>query len=198
MLQEVKKFASQIILSNIEHNKALYTLQSSNIILRHDEIKLKLQDLFARALNKSSVRDEPLIHLPSTRTTASSAPANTSLSQSTILDERGDILVRGFHQPGKDTIFDVRVCDLDAKTYVHQDPAKVLEKHKKDKKRQYLTACTDQRRFFVPLVMGVDGTLEKETKATVKQLARKLRTKWDRPYSQVCGLIRSQLSVAIA
>ena len=39
--------------------------------------------------------------------------------------------------------------------------------------------------------------LGEETKATVKQLARLLSRKWDRPYSQICGLIRSQLSVAI-
>ena len=87
--------------------------------------------------------------------------------------------------------------NLDSKTYVNRSPNKVLAAHKQEKKKQYLQACLDQRRFFVPLIVSTDGMLGEETKATVKQLAWLLSRKWDRPYSQICGLIRSQLSVAI-
>ena len=98
---------------------------------------------------------------------------------------------------GKDTIFDVRVTHLGSKTYVNRSSNKVLAAHEQEKKKQYLQACLDQQRFFVPLIVSTNGMLGEETKATVKQLAWLLSQKWDRPYSQICGLICSQLSVTI-
>ena len=67
-----------------------------------------------------------------------------------------------------------------------------------ERRKKYQQACEDQRRSFVPLVMTTDGMLGEATKATVKRLAVLLSNKWNRPYSHVCGLVRSQLSVTIA
>jgi hypothetical protein len=51
---------------------------------------------------------------------------------------RGDLLVRGFWGRGTDCIIAVRVTDIDAKSNLSKDHAKVLEAHEKEKKRKYL------------------------------------------------------------
>jgi hypothetical protein len=112
-------------------------------------------------------------------------------------EDRGDVAVRGFWCRGTTAIFDVRITDTDAPTYRGQSTAKVLEKHEKEKKKKYLKACLEQRRHFTPLVFSVDGVLGSEAKAASKRLAARLSEKWKRPYSEVCGFVRSRLSVSL-
>ena len=120
-------------------------MKGGNVINRHDEIKQTFQDLLSKALKPSCVRDEPQIHLSSARSTASPADATPSLTPFAPTDERSNILARGFHHVGKDTIFDVQVTHLDSKSYVSRTPENVLKWHEKDKKSKYLYACADQR-----------------------------------------------------
>jgi hypothetical protein len=122
------------------------------VISRHDEVKYVLRDLASKAFIPSVVRDEPLIH------TSRPAVQMSDLDQpdpsvSCILhkgDDRGDVLIRGLWESGTDCIIDVRVTDLDAKSNISKDPAKVLAAHGKEKKRKYLEACLKQRH-------GLDG-----------------------------------------
>jgi hypothetical protein len=89
------------------------------------------------------------------------------------------------------------VTDTDAKSYRHRDPAKVIVTQEKEKKRKYLKACLEQRRHFTPFVCSTDGLLGREASTFAKRLAAKLATKWQRTYSQVCGYVMAQLSIAI-
>ena len=66
-----------------------------------------------------------------------------------------------------------------------------------EKKRKYLQACLEQRRHFAPFVVSADGMLGREAEALLKRLSGKLATKWEQPYSQVCGFVRARLSIAI-
>ena len=72
-------------------------------------------------------------------------------------DDRGDILCHGFWRRGRTTIFDVRVTDTDASSYLKREPQKVLANQEQAKKRKYLNPCEERRCNFTPLVFSVDG-----------------------------------------
>jgi hypothetical protein len=57
--------------------------------------------------------------------------------------------------------------------------------------------CIARRRTFTPLVFSIDGLLGKEATAASKRLASSLAGKWKRSYSEVCGFVRSRLSIAL-
>ena len=50
---------------------------------------------------------------------------------------------------------------------------------------------------FTPFAVSADGLYGKEADALMKRLAKLLADKWQRPYSQVCGWIKSRLAIAI-
>ena len=112
-------------------------------------------------------------------------------------ETRGDVAVTGFFERGVTTIFDITISDTDCPTYRGQDPAKVLAGREKAKKSKHLQACLAQRRTFTPLAFSVDGLRGSEANAACKQLAAKLAARWKRPYSHLCGYVRSRLSLAL-
>jgi hypothetical protein len=85
----------------------------------HNEIRDTLVDLASRAPTPSAARDKPKIY--------SSRPAvelrttdQNPLIQNLRKDqgeERGDVLIQGLWQKGTDAVIDVRITDLDAKSY---------------------------------------------------------------------------------
>ena len=159
----------------------------------------------SKALTPSCVRVEPLIHLDSTpepediaRTPHPKADSNHPTDHTTNDGKRGDILLRGIFQRGTDCIIDVRVTDLDCKSNRNSAPEKVLKKHERQKKAKYLQHCLKQRRSFVPFVVSTDGVLGFEANNLLRRIAKKLAEKWDLPYSQICGLVRARVSIAIA
>jgi hypothetical protein len=54
--------------------------------------------------------------------------------------DRGDGLIRGLWAGGTNCIIDVRITDVDAVSNRSKDPHKVLDTHKREKKRKYLEA----------------------------------------------------------
>ena len=175
------------------------------IIQRHNEIGSELMEWASKALTPSCVRVEPLIHLDSTpepediaRTPHPKADSNHPTDHTTNDGKRGDILLRGIFQCGTDCIIDVRVTDLDCKSNRNSAPEKVLKKHERQKKAKYLQHCLKQRRSFVPFVVSTDGVLGFEANNLLRRIAKKLAEKWDLPYSQICGLVRARVSIAIA
>ena len=73
----------------------------------------------------------------------------------------------------------------------------VLARHEREKKRKYLQDCLNERTDFTPFVVSVDGVLWRETTLFLKQLARHLRERWDKPLSQVLNFINTKMSIAI-
>ena len=167
------------------------------VILRHNDVKSELMELGQKALTNSAIRDEPLItpgrmiELDSTCCTTPNPDAHT------VAEDRGGVLMRGFWERGTGCIFGVRVAGLDAPSQRHQVASKVLANHEKQKKRKYLESCSKQRRHFTPFVVSTDGMLGREANHTLKHLARMLSRKWHKPYSQVCGYVKSRMSIAI-
>jgi hypothetical protein len=161
------------------------------IMQRHDDIVTTWGQLCGQAYTPSTVSDEPLI-LPSR-----DIPVNNANRTEPAPELRGDLAVHGFWTRGQTAIFDVRITDTDQPSNRNTDPAKVLLRHEKEKKDKYGALCIARRRTFTPLVFSVDGLLGKEATAASKRLASSLAAKWKRSYSEVCGFIRSRLSIAL-
>ena len=173
---------------------ALSCKKGGLVVARHNEVAGEWHTLCARALTAAAASDEPLIHTSQPATPATRAPG----TQATVDPEtRGDVAVRGFWKRGTTAIFDIRVTDTEVGRQRGQDPAKVLARHEKEKKDKYLEPCLARRRQFTPLVFSVDGMRGAEATAASKRLASLLSKRWNRPYSQVCGFVRSRLSMAL-
>ena len=112
--------------------------------------------------------------------------------------ERGDLLVRGFFSRSTDTIFDIRVQDLDAASYVNKDPLKCLMASEQEKKQKYHNKCQEFRRTFVPFVVSVDGMFGPEAVNTMQRIAQRLSDKWQRPYSVTFGYVKARFGIAVA
>jgi hypothetical protein len=74
----------------------------------------------------------------------------------------------------------------------------VLAAHEREKKRKYLEACLRQRRHFSPFVVSTeDGLFGKDVKPLLKKLSSLFAEKWKKPYSEVCGYVNAQMSIAV-
>jgi hypothetical protein len=106
--------------------------------------------------------------------------------------------LRRFYIPSES----VQLCVVFRTKGVHQSVhfpprPKVILRQEREKKAKYGALCVAQRRSFTPLVFSVDGLLGKEATAASKRQASSLASKWKRSYSEVCGFVRSRLSIAL-
>ena len=139
------------------------------IIQRHDEIKLELQDLAARALIPSVVHDEPQIYR------GRSTNVEETEEMSTPTEEHGDLLIRNIWKNQTDGILDVLITNLDAPSNFHRKPETVHISHERENQKKYLLTCLNQRRHFSPLVVSYDGVLGNEAKVVQQKHCRKPR-----------------------
>ena len=72
-------------------------------------------------------------------------------------------------------MFDIRIVNLDAGSYLCMTPEKALAKAEKEKKDLYLQACLERRRTFTPMVYSADRIPGAEALAAKKRLAALLR-----------------------
>ena len=91
----------------------------------------------------------------------------------------------------------MRVVNTDALTYKLKEPEKCLHESEKEKKKMYLEACLQKCWHFPPFVASVDGLLGVEATATLKRIASRLATKWNRSYSKTCGYIKSRIAITL-
>jgi hypothetical protein len=174
---------------SVEH--AMSCKKGGLVVQRHNAIVAEWMHLCSQALTASAVTPEPLIHTGLGQSTTA-APAQAAP------ETRGDVAAHGFWHRGNTTIFDVRITDLDAGVNRGRDSLTILRKHEREKKLKHGPACLERRRHFTPLVFSVDGLRAPETEAACKRLASLLSSKWKRPYAELCGFVRSRLSIALA
>jgi hypothetical protein len=105
--------------------------------------------------------------------------------------------MQGLWEKGTDCILDVRVAGTDATSYALKPSDKVLGAAEKLKKKKYPQACLEQRRYFTPFVVSVDGLLGKGAKTVLKVLAARTATKACKSYSNVMGHLRARTSIVI-
>ena len=94
-------------------------------------------------------------------------------------------------------LFDIRVTDTDAQSYLSQAPDQVLFRAEVEKKHKYSAAATARRAHFTPLCFSVDGLTGSEASCFIKRLANGLSSRWDRSYSEVLCWVRTRLAFAI-
>ena len=162
-------------------------------MIRHNTVSDEWHHLCAQALTPAAVSDEPLIHTSQDRPTGPATQA-TPLEP----DLRGNVAAHGFWHRGTTAIFDIRITDAEAPSQRGTAHHKILKRHEETKKAKYNEACLRRRRSFTPLVFTVDGLRGNEAIAASKKLASRLSSKWNRTYSEVCGYVRSRLSLALA
>jgi len=122
---------------------------------------------------------------------------STSSSSDFLNADRGDLLIRGFWEGSTDTIIDVRVTNLDSKSYKNLPSKKALERQEKEKKKKHCKPCENQRRHFTPFVVSTDGMFGFEARAFLKRFAKLFAEKWEKPYPTVRGFINARMSIAL-
>ena len=80
-------------------------------------------------------------------------------------------------------MFNIRIVNLNAGSYLCMIREKYLAKAEKEKKDLYLQTCLVRRRTFTPMVYYADGIPRAEALATQERLATLLSYKLNRKYS---------------
>ena len=68
------------------------------------------------------------------------------------------------------TFFTIHVIDTDAPSYQRRSPVSILDSGAVEKKRIYYSAVEDRRGNLTPIVLSVDGLLQREASHFVKRL----------------------------
>ena len=165
--------------------------------IRHDDVRDEAGALAALALTNTKVTYEPKIFYGKETLACQPSPDQPQDSRAAGNEARGDVLVHSLWEKGSGCVLDICVTDTDARSYQSITSRKVLERAAKRKKDKYNSACLERRRSFMPLIYSVDGMACKEAKAFEKRIASLLASKWDRPYSEMAGFVRSRMSLAI-
>ena len=95
----------------------------------------------------------------------------TTNTANTLKDEaRGDVLANGFWNCGRRKVFDVRICDMDSRSYRNTSLSKILEHHAKEKQDKYEAPCLECCQDFTPLVYSVDSMASKDAQTAEQHL----------------------------
>ncbi|KAL7474631.1 hypothetical protein ACHAW6_000596 [Cyclotella cf. meneghiniana] len=148
--------------------------------IRHNDVRDEWAHLCSIALTDSRVVIKPTIFYgngsraggnnanpttPRTVNNATPTTPRTANHTNSLGDEAHSyVLAHGFWNQGRGTVFDVRICDTNSRSYGNTSPSKILEHHAKEKKDKYETACLDRRQDFTPLVYSVDGMAFKDAR----------------------------------
>ena len=95
-------------------------------------------------------------------------------------------------------MFDIRIVNLDAGSYLCMTPKKAVAKAEKKKKDLYLQACLERRSNFTPILYSAGGIPGAEALAAHNRLAELISYKLNREYSEMCRFVRARISLAIA
>ena len=148
------------------------------IVQRHNEIRDAVGDL--AALLCGQVKREPIV--------------SDDGDDGTLIADLG---VRGVWSPQSEALFDIRVTDTDAQSYLGHAPESILFRAETEKKQMYSAAANARRAHFTPLCFPVDGLAGSEAACFIRRLAAGLSLKWERNYSDVLCWIRTRLAFAI-
>ena len=108
-----------------------------------------------------------------------------------------DLGVCSVWSPQSEALFDIRVTDTDAQSYLGHAPESILFQAETEKKQKYSDAANARHAHFTPLCFSVDGLAGSEAACFIKRLAAGLLSKWERNYSDVLCWVRTRLAFAI-
>ena len=148
------------------------------IVQRHNEIRDAIGDL--AALLWGQVKREPVV--------------SEDGDDGTLVADLG---IHGVWSPQSEALFDIRVTDTDAQSYLGHAPESILFRAETEKKHKYSAAAAARRAHFTPLCFSVDGLAGSEAGCFIKRIATGLSSKWERNYSEVLCWVRTRLAFAI-
>jgi hypothetical protein len=108
-----------------------------------------------------------------------------------------DLSVRGVWQAQTTALFDIRVVDTDALSYLNRTVTSVLTSAETAKKAKYHQACEQRRASFTPFVVSVVGMLAKEAKFFLKRLSETLAERSGKSHSELANWTRTHISLAV-
>jgi len=115
-------------------NHALDCKKGGLVTARHDKIRDEFRDLLAHVFSPSRIRCEPMINPAPMRANGTKTHVPSASSSSGFLNaDRGDLLICGFWEGSTDTIIDIRVTNLESKSYKNLPPKNALERQEKEK-----------------------------------------------------------------
>ena len=96
-------------------------------------------------------------------------------------ESRAYISAHGFWKRGTTAMFDIRIVNFNAGSYLCMTLEKYFAKAEKEKKDLYLQACLECRKTFTPMVYSADGITGAEALAAQKRLAALFiyKLKWE-------------------
>ena len=95
------------------------------------------------------------------------------------------------------TIIDVRVTNLDSKSYKNLSPKKALERQEKEKKKNIANPARTNVAISHPSWYRRMECSVLKTRAFLTRLAKLLAEEWEKPYSIVKGFINDRMSIAL-
>ena len=98
-----------------------------------------------------------------------------------------DVSAHIFWKQDTTVLFDIRIVNLYAGSYLCMTPEKSLAKSEKEKKDLYIQACLEHRRTFTLMVYSADRIPIAEALTTQKRLSALLSYKLNQEYSEMCG-----------
>ena len=148
-------------------------------------MKDEIADLAAKALKFSLVRDELLTYPICEGTPDSTTSNNQRADIKKPMGERGQCLDR--HRGHRHQLKISQIAYPPSSSRHSQ----TLEKKK------HLRDCQHQRRNFTPFIVTTGGLLGNEAASTRKRLASLPSGEWEKPYTQVCGWVRSCITISM-
>ena len=154
--------------------------------------------IFARYWATTVLLAEACVSRSSSRIRITIGPENPTPTIAQLLrGGRGDLVTHGI-QRQKTAFLDFVIIDTDVPSYQPStEGPRENEKAAKRKKDEYLEACQECRRDFIPMAYSVDGLAGKEARAVEKRLASLLASKRDRPYIEMECFVKTWMSVSI-
>ena len=91
-------------------------------------------------------------------------------------------------------MFDIRVLDTLALSYLSHSPPTVLASGEAEKRQKYCIASSNCSATFMPLRFSVDGLAGDEANSFFPHLACSLSVKWDLSFSEILGWLCAHLA----
>ena len=145
-----------------------------------DEGREALGHLACDGFQPTNARDKPIMNpcreLDGLNPNQNLIELSTSL-EAELNTNRRDLLMRGFWERGANCIIDVRMCEVNQKSYLCRETANVTKSAGKEKKNKHLNYFLIQRSYFTPFDASCEGMLGKEatnfSKSSWKSLSDK-------------------------
>ena len=114
------------------------------------------------------------------------------------LDARLHMHARGFWEPQRSALFDVRVCHPNNESYRDLEPQQIHRLHEDEKKRQYSSRVLDiEHGTFIPLIFATTGAMGKECLNYHSRQAELIAIKKGEDYAKTIFWIRARTSFAL-